>query len=209
MKKALFLALIIVGFLAWMPNMLNAAEPGTIGFTAKLGLDAIGEVDSDYGDIGGDSETGDIKNGFSLAFEGLYNLESFQIGLGASYLLPRGVDEDWPDGKFSIIPVYLVANILFAANEITPFLAIHLGYSTWMMDSTMEGWYEDTTSGADISTEGGLYWAIGGGILFSNNVQIELLYRSHSGKIKAEGNEDTAEVDETYTHITLSVGYRF
>jgi opacity protein-like surface antigen len=80
-----------------------------------------------------------------------------------------------------------------------------------MMDSTMTGWFEDNSpvANTEVTVKGGLYWAIGGGIIFNNNIQVELLYRSHSGEMEAKAASDTATIDVSITQVTLSVGYRF
>ncbi|MBP7586176.1 MAG: outer membrane beta-barrel protein [Spirochaetes bacterium] len=202
---------IAVFALIFSAAMIGTASAEGVSFTAKFGVDAMGQTEMDLGDYGGDTETGDAKMGFSLAIEGLYNMESFQLGLGVSYLIPRGIDEDWPDGKFSALPIYAVLNVPFRGGDLTPFIAVQLGYSLLMMDSTMTGWFEDNSPvpNTEVSVKGGLYWAIGGGIIFNNNVQVELLYRSHSGKMEAESDTDSASIDVSITHVTLSIGYRF
>ena len=186
------------------------SQPGSIGFVAKLGFDTAGEIEGDFSDFGGPTDTGDIKSGFSLAFDGLMNFQAFMLGIGVSYLLPRaGEGTDAPDGKFGTVPIYGVVNIPFSLNQMTPFIAVQLGYNFLIIDSTMKKWYETVTGGADISTEGGLYYAIGGGVIFDNNIQVELLYRVNQFKIVGKIAGASGEIEAEYTHFTLSVGYRF
>lgn len=186
-----------------------SANAGGSTFLIKGGFDLMGESETDFQGYGGyHTETGDVKNGFSISAEGLMNMQSFMLGLGAAYMLPRAIDEDWPEGKFSRLPVYALAQIPFPSGDITPFLAVHLGYSFLFADSEMKDWWKKTTTGT-LSTEGGFYWAVGGGIILSNNVQFEFLYRSQRGSFTLDTGTQKETFDTEYTHITLSIGYRF
>jgi hypothetical protein len=198
-----------VCLLLWMQGTSFAQEAGGKVFVLKGGIDVMGESETDFkGFLGMDTETGDVKTGISFSAEGLLNMQGFMVGLGAAYMVPRGIDEDWPDGKFSRLPLYAVLNVPFKSGDITPFIAAHAGYSFFFMDSEMKDFWKDATGGT-ASTEGGFYWALGGGIILSNNIQFEVLYQSQraSTTLKAGGASETFKTE--YTHVTLSIGYRF
>ena len=208
---------IAVFALIFSAAMIGTASAVGVSFTAKFGVDVIGEAEVEYGDPVNEGETGDVKNGFSLALEGLMDFQSFMVGMGVSYLLPRGIDEDsptTPDGKFSTLPIYAVLNVPFRGGELVPFIAVQLGYNFLFIDSDMKKWYEAFAQAngypdTSVSAKGGLYYAFGGGLIFANNIQAELLYRVHKNKIKLEASTDTLEIDDEYSHVTLSIGYRF
>lgn len=208
---------IAVFALIFSAAMIGTASAEGVSFTAKFGVDVLGEAEVEYSIPGAEGETGDVKNSFSLALEGLMDFDSFMVGLGFSYLFPRGIDEDsptTPDGKFSTLPIYAVLNVPFRGGEIVPFIAVQVGYNFLFIDSDMKKSYETAAQmagypDASISTEGGLYYAFGGGIIFMNNIQAELLYRVHKNKINGEAATATVEIDDEYSHVTLSIGYRF
>lgn len=194
MKVSLAIGVFVLFFIA---AMIGPASAEGVSFTAKIGVDVLGEADVEYSIPGSEGETGDVDNGFSLALEGLMDFESFMLGVGVSYLFPRGIDENsptTPDGKFGTLPVYAVLNVPFRGGELVPFIAVQLGYNFLFIDSDMKKSYEAAAqsagySDASVSAEGGLYYAFGGGIIFSNNIQAELLYRVHKNKVKAEAPE--------------------
>jgi hypothetical protein len=215
MKKILLIfSVVAFSFLACALLLSTSAQAQALpkaGLVIKGGLDVMGEVDLE---LDGDEADGDMDTGITIGAEYIFPLsDMIGIGPGALYMLPRGVDEDWPDGNMSFLPVYAVFNLcLKTGGSIKPYLAAHLGYSFAFMDSSMEDDLEaaiEDKTGEDVSleTEGGLYWGIGGGLLLTENIQIELIYNVNSGKITSDDVDEEVEVD--YTKITITVGYKF
>lgn len=209
-RMHVILVLLAVTFFAGaLVSSAQAQRLPKAGFTIKGGFDVMGEIELE---ALGESETGDMDTGITFAGEYIIGLtDMFGIGPGIAYQFPRGLDEDWPDGKLHFIPFYGALNLCIKTQgSVTPFIAFHLGYNLAIIDSDLEDDLETTIEaevGEDVSldVEGGMYWGIGGGLLFSNNIQLELLYNINKGKIKAAGEE----VDLEYSKLSISVGYKF
>ncbi len=172
-----------------------------LGGTGDLDIEADGEEVS--------SEEGDMESGFSFYFEfGKALNKNVGLGGGACYQLGRGIDEPGFDkGEFNFIPVYGLLKIWFPTPSVIPFGIVHVGYNFFLAD--------DDLFNEDLDRSGGLYWAIGGGVMFDNGVQIELLYSTHNGSLtgEAEGYDPsygfyTSDIDAqlSYSKVTLAVG---
>jgi len=213
--KRMHVVLVLLAVTFFAGALVSSAQAQGLpkaGLTIKGGLDVMGNLELE---LDGESTDGDMKTGINLGAEYIFPLsDMIGIGPGAAYMLPRGVDEDDAvDGKLSFLPVYGVLNIcLKSGGEITPFIVGQIGYSFGFMDSTMK---DDLESGIEeeigeevaLEMEGGLYWGIGGGILLSNNIQIELVYNVNNGKITSDDVD--GEIDVEYSKITVTVGYKF
>lgn len=210
MRLRVLCILIFIFTVFFIPQVTFAkgnSSAGTKSLVVKGGLDFMGEGEVEYD---GDSDDGDVDNSFSIGAEFYFGFESILAGAGAAYLVPRELEDS--DGKITLIPVYAVVNIPFSQGGFTPYITGQLGYNFFYIDSDLEDEL-DYLAGAemDYTTEGGLYFALGGGVIFDNNIQVEFIYSHSAGSIDIE-NEDY-DVDETldltYTKVTLSVGYRF
>ncbi len=212
MKKEMMVLMSVITFLCLIPSasMAENTEEGFFSLALKAGYDFMGKSTIDLNGYSGmENQSGDVKNGYSLSAEGFMNLSILRLGLGISYMSARGIDEDWPEGKFTEMPMYIAANVPFDAENFTPFLAVHVGYSESGFDSRMtESW--DTATNSVTIDYGGLYWAIGGGVILDNNLQFELLYKSFSGSISySRVSGSSGDFNTEYTQMTISAGYRF
>ncbi len=171
-------------------------------------LGGTGEIDvtvsNDFASAS-ESEEGDIESGFSIYFElGKAINKNIGLGGGASYGLGRGIDEEGEEGEFNFIPVYGLLKIWFPTPSVVPFGIVHVGYNFFFADDDFKG---------DLDTGGGLYWAIGGGIMFDNGVQLELLYATHNGTLTGEDSSEgftmDIDVELSYSKVTLAAGINF
>jgi hypothetical protein len=195
------------------------------GLTIKGGFDTNGESDptvkmsSNYsGNVTMDS--GDVKTGIMVGAEGLKGINDLAaVGIGASYQFPRGIDETGWQGKFNFANIYGLANLCFTTKggDFFPYLTLHLGYGYAMMDSTMKDYMakqitklSPSSPTTKVDYKGGFYWGIGGGILLSNNLQFEILYNVNNGYAEAgDGYLKGSKIEQEYSKVTLSIGYKF
>ncbi len=191
--------------------------PETRPFIIKFGLDFKGELE--HGE--GRSEY-DVDNSPSISGEAAFKIaENVRFGIGGAFQINRGL-KDY-EGTFSSIPVYGLFRIEPSTSvEVAPFFIAHCGYNFWKADSSFKG---------NGSEKGGLYYAFGGGLLF-NNVQIELLYSFHKGKIEGITDEEDFiffstfmsntsynpllmslltpyDIELNYSNFTISIGINF
>lgn len=231
MKK--FVITVMVLFFATASGLFAQSIQKKGGATLKGGFDINGDNDVTYniksdGESNGTtiSETGDVDSGLTISAEYLVGInEMVAIGIGGTYQVPRGVDEDWPAGKFNFANAYGILNIVFnmQGSTVSPFVPIHIGYGYLMADSTLK---ESIGSGRedaetfnpayDIDVKGGIYWGVGFGLLFDNNIQVELLYNVNNGEMKYKTGGETSTADFTgttlefeYTKLSITVGYKF
>lgn len=165
-------------------------------FNAKLGLDLAGNHDVDYEE--GGSGDFDVDTGFTIAGEYLvpYNAK-VDFGAGLAYQFERGIDEKDIDNdiKFSFIPLYGIMKYKLDK----AYLLGQLGYN--FFDPSKEYEY-----GGD--AEGGLYYGLGAGMNFSENIFAEILYSVNKGEINYDEDDDFGfEVDNS--QISLMLGYKF
>jgi hypothetical protein len=213
-KKILLVVMALaIGFLF---TVVDASAQGggklnpKVGFTIKAGIDMMGESDSefDYG-AGTDTSSGGVNTGISVSAEYIFGINDMVgIGPGITYQFPRGIDEDYPEGKFQFIPIYALFSFCIPTkrSDLSPFVVFHIGYNLFLGDDDFEESYGD-----DVTFEGGLYWGLGGGIRLQNGLQLEILYSVNKGYAKDIFVPGLGEGDgeAEYSKVTFSVGYNF
>lgn len=162
--------------------------------TIKIGLDMAGEHKVS---VVGVSSSEDVNMGISLSGEYVSAIDkNIGIGFGMTFQIPRA-QKDYP-GNFNFIPLYGLVKIGSVASEVSPYLIGQLGYNLlYMGDNTYKG---------DGSLSGGIYYGIGGGLIFRNLSQIEILYSVNKGSWELAGYPN---FDVEYSKITLSFGFNF
>ncbi|MBN1622010.1 MAG: hypothetical protein JW871_05415 [Endomicrobiales bacterium] len=168
-------------------------------FVPKLCLDFNGNFDTE---VFGITVNSDASSGMGLGLELLSGTkEDVMFGAGFEYQVMRkitsiaGVDVSDQDMKFGFLPFYgtLRFNVNTQKNDLTPFFRFNLGYNAFSANSAFKG---------GSSLTGGLYYALGGGVTFKNNVNLELLYSVCNGKEKAYG----ITADEKYSKLGVTIG---
>ena len=217
MKKKLFLfALtfclsICISTIAYADLDLELDDAGGSGpmkegfVTLKGGLDMMGEVEIE---VEGESDDSDIKNGFSVSIElGKVVRENVAIGVGATYQLERGIDEDTGDvdPKFNFVPIFGLVKFWTDAGDFFPYGTVHIGYNLFMGNEDFKKFGGELEDEMDLG--GGLYWGLGGGIMLANGVQFELLYSVNNGTGEIEDYD--VEIDVSYSKVTISAGISF
>ena len=194
MKKIIPLAIMSVLVVLFTAH-ISLAEGG-FGGTFKLGIDFPGDHEvSGYGLSG----TEDVDTGVSLSGELFANVaKNFDIGGGITVQIPRS-QKDF-EGDFYFIPLYGAMRVRFDTENVTPYFIGQIGYNFFDGDSNYKGYgmYE-----ADL--DGGLYWGLGGGVIFNKHFLIELLYSVNNGTGTILGYE----FDIEYSKVTLNIGYNF
>ncbi len=148
---------------------------------------------------------GDVGTGVNIGAEYLTSVgERTIVGGGFEYLFPRtlrtfdGVDTTG-DQKFWFVPLY--GTIRYTVNmqnpRVQPFIKGNLGYN-FVYDGTAD--YKGV-----VSLTGGVYYALGFGILIQQVSSLELLYSRYAGSESATG----VSIDDVYTKIGLVYGYMF
>ncbi len=189
MKKIVFFVVVAVSIGLFITSAFAVKDKE---FTTKLGLEINGNHETEFAGVGVDE---DVNTGISLAIELVKNInETLGMGGGLALQLPREL-EDY-DGDFNFIPIYGLMKIRLNQETTVPYLIGQFGYNIFQADSNYKG---------DGDLKGGLYYGLGGGVIFSKSVQLELLYSANKGSI----DFDAIEFDITYTKIGLSLGYNF
>ena len=183
MKRILILAVVVTAML-----FTSSVFAANLSGVAKLGID-----------FGGRHEIGpnewDNKAGFTLGGEVYYLAnENFDVGGGVQYQFSR--DRKDLAGKYWFFPVYAAVRIHPPMTDLTPYGILQLGYNFYGGDSNYKGT-------ADL--RGGLYWGIGGGVIFQKHFLTELMYAENRGTSKTGGTS----TDVKNSRISLSIGYNF
>jgi hypothetical protein len=210
MKLQLLCIFVLFSLVTGVPGIVYAQDDSSSGFTfvIKGGFDLMGEGDLDIDEYDY-SESGDVDSNISLGAEAYFNFDPVLFGVGAAYLLPRKLEDS--DGKISLFPIYGAINYPFTPGGFTPYITGQIGYNFFFIDSKLENELDALIGDeCDYTTEGGLYWALGGGIILENNIQFELLYSNSSAGLDIENSTgESVTMDLTYTKFTVSIGYRF
>ncbi len=166
--------------------------------TFKGTCDIIGETEFDSSQVSGEA---DVKNGFALSLElGKAILEKLGLGIGATYQFPRGLNErENSDAKFNFIPFYGLLKFWTESAGLFPFGMVQMGYNLLLGNDEFKSY-----SGAEADLSGGLYWGLGGGIIFLNGIQLELLYSMNNGRL--DGDNPFYYGDMQYSKISVSIG---
>ena len=148
---------------------------------------------------------GTADPGFAVAGEYLLSApNNVQYGGGLEYQLQRrwatvaGIDVT-PDNTFNYAPIYATAKLLLPTRNInlTPFVKGNLGYNAIFSGN------EPFTTGATLT--GGLYYAIGAGLIANKRLDFELMYNMYRGTVSAAG----INANFNYGALSLSAGYNF
>ena len=120
---------------------------------ARAGLQFLGKHEVS---ILGISGTADVNIGFSFSPELLYAFhDNFEAGIGLEYQIGRSQTK-FP-GDFNFASLYGVVIFPLELGPITPFILGRIGYNLFFGDYNYTG---------PMSLDGGLYFAVGGGISF-------------------------------------------
>jgi hypothetical protein len=186
---------------------LAAATVNAGQIIPKVGVDLPGSFEFSSSGL---SLKGDVDTGFSFGAEYLGPVdERLSWGGGFEYQLGRklskfsGVDISSLDLQFSYLPVYLTLKYLLSRPSMpaVPFLKANLGYN--VVYDVNDNFKNELIG--DASRTGGLYWALGAGVMVSRNVDLEVLYSSYAGSVSRGGTT----VDTPYTKFGVLAGYAF
>lgn len=190
MKKKLMLLILPALFVFFTSN--NTFAGGAI----KLGVDLPGDHEISGAGLSG---TEDVETGFSLSGELFGTIaDNIDIGGGITLQLPRS-QEDF-DGDFYFIPFYGMIRFRHTFDKVAPYLIGQLGYNLFFGDSDYKG-----IGIFEADLEGGLYYGLGGGVIFSEHFQIELLYSVNNGTAELLGTD----FDIEYSKISFLFGYNY
>lgn len=172
-------------------------------FNVKVGMDFSGEFTEKYESIPDVSVK--VENGFTIAGEYVMPYsDEIDFGVGVAYQLARGYDEVGAneDVTFNFIPIYGVAKY-----NIEQFYVLgQLGYNILNISDEHKELLEFFNSVNKIETKGGLYYGIGGGMNFTDNIFGEILYSVNNGCFSAEGLKDLEIIN---SQISAMVGFSF
>ncbi len=186
------LTLLILAALLYFFSANNALAGGVF----KLGLDLPGDHEVSGLGLSG---TEDVDTGFSLSADFFGSIgDNFNIGGGITYQLPRS-QKDFP-GDFYFIPIYGLIRIRSASQKVAPYAIGQIGYNFFNGDSDYKG-----TGIFEADLNGGLYYGLGGGIIFNERFQLEVLYSVNNGEAELLG----VTFDIEYSKVTLLFGIAF
>ena len=182
-------------------------------YTAFGGFDLLGNADqdSDYETLDGDE---DMNPGISLGIEGAMTLnKNILAGLGFQARLPRDIESDDIDTGYSAVIPYLLLQIDFPdSGEAAPYLIAHLGVHIFFLDTGDAEKYFESNGVIDPSfeTSPGVYFGLGGGFHFTEQVGMRILYSVSTGEneVTAE-NAESDNMATTVTMFTVSIAYHF
>ena len=168
------------------------------GGVVKVGMDLGGEVKIQekipgYGTYEFDNDT---ESGISIGGEYFFDLnESLAVGAGVEYQLKR--KNEGAEKGFNFVPLYALGRY-----NVSPsfYFTGKVGYNLFQAEDLPE----------ELKTKGGLFYGFGGGIIFADTLQLEILYSMNNGKIVLD--EDIGvnyELIWNYSKIGVSIGYKF
>jgi hypothetical protein len=168
------------------------------GGVIKVGADVGGELGVTVKQEGflPVSLKNDTEMGFSVGGEIYYDLnESLAVGAGAEYQLKRK-EKGGVDG-FNFIPIYALGRFQIDPNF---YVTGKVGYNLYMQENLPE----------QLKAKGGLFFGFGGGAVFNDMLQLEVLYSIHNGKweLKEDPGVDY-DLSWKYTKIGISAGFLF
>jgi hypothetical protein len=179
---ALTLVFTIVGLALAKPS--NDRE-----LIVKLGFQPQSEIS-----LNGKNENMNIGLSGGIEFF-TYLCNIFALGLGTTIDLPREIKNKDLKGSMACLPIYFGSKLrtpLYGLNDTYAFLSGRGGYSFPM-------------GGKDLfeSTIGGLYWAVGLGIIIDSFL-LEAVYARHNF-----GTNDSIYSPQDYSTVTLYLGLKF
>ena len=177
--------------------LLVAFSAGSVlaGIVVKGGPDIAGKIKATLSSPGipDVSAEEDVKMGITVGGEYIVDSGNDLVyGAGFEYQLTRQIDNG-NEFKFNYIPIYALGRYNFDSF----YLAGKVGYNLFKI--------EDLTD--DVTTSGGLYFGIGGGMDF-DTFQVEILYSINNGALKPKDSSEPGELKYQYSKISLSVGYK-
>lgn len=168
------------------------------GGVIKVGADVGGEseIKATAADGTSVSVNDDTKTGISIGGEYFFDLnESLAVGAGVEYQLTR--KNEGAEIGFNFIPLYALGRYHISQDF---YLTGKIGYNLLQ--------FEENPDGA--KPKGGLYYGFGGGLIFSDRYQLEILYSIHNGRFEPEEDPGVDyKVTYKYSKIGLTVGYKF
>lgn len=170
------------------------------GGVIKVGADVGGESEIKVTAAGGTSLSvnADTKTGISIGGEYFFDLnDDLAIGAGIEYQLNRKYEVEEIGFNFNFIPLYALGRYHISQDF---YLTGKIGYNLLQ--------FEENPDGA--KPKGGLYYGFGGGLIFSDRYQLEILYSIHNGRFEPEEDPGVDyKVTYKYSKIGLTVGYKF
>jgi hypothetical protein len=194
MRKVLLSLIVSVLLLVLAANSVLA------GGVIKFGVELPGSVEISAKATGyaEEKDKQDTEMGFSVAGEYFFDLnENLAVGAGAEYQLRRKVKD--AEKGFNYIPIYALGRYQI---DSTFYLTGKIGYNLFQPEDFPE----------EIKIKGGLFFGLGGGAVFQEVWQIEVLYAINNGgfKIPEEpGYLPEIDIGWKYSKIGVSVGYKF
>lgn len=145
------------------------------------------------------SETYDADGGVSIAFEGHGAMgPNVDIGGGIEFQSYRELTQSTRGGSFQFVPIYLLMRLHPEMSDITPYLAMQLGFSIFNAD--------DKFTGGTLTTTPGGHFGFGVGVILDKNFLMEFMATVDSGGLQYNG-EDV--IDVSYSKVTFSIGVYF
>ena len=208
MKKKLF----FIFFIFFIFSFGYSSQKNNNEFVIKIGYDRPGEQDISGwvqmdGISGALSLSEKIEDAFSFSGEYILRSETnYGLGAGASYQIPRKMKNYV--GDFNFIPLYFLLKIYFPSHS--SYLVGHFGYNLFNADEA----YKEGGK-----TKGGEYYAIGGGFLLGDKIELEILKTFHQCALEDQTGYIYdpvygelfywANYEIKYSRYTISLGYRF
>ncbi|HSP87482.1 MAG TPA: hypothetical protein VLN45_05075 [Ignavibacteriaceae bacterium] len=150
--------------------------------------------------ISNESAELDVTDGISIGVE--VDLikgseEKIKLGMGLLYQFPRKQKE--VEGDFNFIPLYAFLKLSFINSPDVRVYAIpELGYNFYNGDKDYSG---------PLELNGGVYTAVGFGILVKNNLDLRFLYQVNRGTVSHELL--TEDIKVVYSSFGFQCGYYF
>lgn len=173
------------------------ASPAWAGVIIKIGTELPGTVDSRLSELGEtESAKEDTQMCFSVGGEYLFVIgKDLSIGAGFEYQLSRKIKQ--ATIGFSFIPIYALGRYQFDSF----YLTAKAGYNLFQIEEQAP---------KPIELKGGLFYGIGGGVVFADAWQVEVLYSVNNGRLtRKDVPKNELKMDWKYSKIGLSVGYMF
>lgn len=191
-KKMMCSTVLAVGILVVFSG--SAMAEGVL----KLGFDSAGtmEVTATGTTL---SETYDANSGVSIAFEGHGAMgANVDIGGGIEFQSYRELTQYPGGGSFQFVPIYLLMRLHPEMSDMTPYVAMQLGFSIFNAD--------DKFTGGTLTTTPGGHFGFGAGVILDKNFLMELMATVDTGGLQYN-SEDVLDV--SYSKVTFSIGIYF
>ncbi len=192
-KKMICSTVLAVGILVLFSG--SAVAEGVL----KLGFDSAGQMEV-TGSGTTQSKTYDANSGVSLAFEGHGAFgTNVDFGGGIEFQSYRELTKFPGGGSFQFVPIYLLMRLHPEMSDITPYLAMQLGFSIFNADTKFTG------NGFFTTTPGG-HFGLGVGVILDKNFLMEIMSTVDTGGLQ---HNNVQVLDVTYSKVTLGIGLYF